>query len=84
MVEETVILKRWKSPSIIEALQYPNALRMVIFCSAIFFKFRVINKRMQLYGQQIDKGEKKGTEDLLNVKVNHLCDYRYSFLVTQS
>jgi hypothetical protein len=57
---------------------------MVIFCSAIFFKFRVINKRMQLYGQQIDKGEKKGTEDLLNVSVFLFTNYRYSFLVTQS
>jgi len=49
-VEENTILKRWKSPSIIEAMQYPNAFRMIIFCTAIFFKFRVVNKRMQLYG----------------------------------
>jgi hypothetical protein len=48
-IEEDMILKRWKSPSIIEALGYPNALRMLIFCSAIFFKYRVVNKRMQLY-----------------------------------
>lgn len=48
-IEEDVILKRWKSPSIIEALGYPNALRMLIFCTAIFFKYRVVNKRMQLY-----------------------------------
>lgn len=45
-IEENVILKRWKSPSIIEALQYKHALRMIIFCTAVFFKYRVVNKRM--------------------------------------
>jgi hypothetical protein len=48
-VEETMILKRWKSPSIIEALQYKHALRMLLFNVVIFFKYRVVNKRLQLY-----------------------------------
>lgn len=49
-IEETLILKRWKSPSIMEVLSLPNAFRMIIFVVAIYFKFRVVNKRMQLYG----------------------------------
>jgi hypothetical protein len=72
-IEESVILKRWKSPSIIEALKYKNALRMIIFCTAIFFKYRFVNKKMQLYGNQIDKdnnGEigKFKVEDILCVR----------------
>lgn len=62
-IEENVILRRWKSPSIVEALQYPNTLRMIIFCTAVFFKYRVVNKRMQLYATQI--GSNIG--DILNV-----------------
>ena len=53
-IEEQTILKRWKSPSIMEALNYQNVLRSVIFNTAIFYKFRVVNKRMQLYSDQID------------------------------
>lgn len=49
-VEDTFILKRWKSPSIMEVLQLPNSFRMILFVCAIYFKFRVVNKRMQLYG----------------------------------
>ena len=45
-VEENLILKRWKSPSIIEVLSLPNAFRMIIFVCAIYYKFRVVNKRM--------------------------------------
>lgn len=64
-VEEDKILKRWKSPSIIEALQYPNVLRLIIFNTAIFFKFRVVNKRMQIYSDQIDSF----TSNLLHVTI---------------
>ncbi len=53
-VEENLILKRWKSPSIMEVLSLPNAFRMIIFVCAIYYKFRVVNKRMQLYGNIID------------------------------
>ncbi len=45
-IEENIVLKRWKSPSIMEALQLPNAMRMIIFVIAIYFKFRIVNKRM--------------------------------------
>lgn len=45
-VEENFILKRWKSPSIMEVLSLPNAFRMIIFVCAIYYKFRVVNKRM--------------------------------------
>ncbi len=45
-VEENLILKRWKSPSIMEVLSLPNAFRMIIFVCAIYYKFRVVNKLM--------------------------------------
>ncbi len=48
-IEEKHILKRWSSPSIIEALQLPGALRWIIFCTAVFFKYRAVNKRIQIY-----------------------------------
>ena len=67
-IEENVILKRWKSPSIVEALQFPHALRMIIFCTAVFFKYRVVNKRMQLYASQVGAN----TGDILNVRINLL------------
>jgi len=47
---------------------------MIIFCTAIFFKYRVVNKRTQLYGNQIDKKNNDGeswrfqVEDILNVR----------------
>ena len=53
-VEENLILKRWKSPSIMEVLSLTNAFRMIVFVCAIYYKFRVVNKRVQLYGNQID------------------------------
>ena len=56
-IEEKYIIKRWQSPSIIEALSLPTALRWVIFCTAVFFKYRAVNKRIQLYDDQIDAGE---------------------------
>lgn len=49
-VEETLVLKRWKSPSIMEVLELPNVFRMIVFVFAIYYKFRIVNKRMQLYG----------------------------------
>ena len=45
-IEESIILKRWKSPSIIEALYYPNVFNMILFATALFFKYRVVNKRV--------------------------------------
>jgi hypothetical protein len=45
-IEEKHILKRWQSPSIIEALQLPTASRWIIFCTAVFFKYRAVNKRL--------------------------------------
>ena len=45
-IEESTILKRWKSPSVIEALRYPRLLNMIIFATALFFKYRVVNKRI--------------------------------------
>lgn len=53
-IETHQILKRWKSPSIIDALNYQNVFRFLIFNIVIFFKFRVVNKRMQNYADQID------------------------------
>lgn len=53
-IEDHQILKRWKSPSIIDALNYQNVLRSLIFNTVIFFKFRVVNKRMQDYSDQIN------------------------------
>ena len=52
-IEEKFIIKRWQSPSIIEALSLPTAARWVIFCTAVFFKYRAVNKRIQLYDAQI-------------------------------
>lgn len=60
-IEDSAILKRWKSPSIIEALNYPHILRMLVFCTAVLFKYRCVNKRMQLYEIQI-----QGLGDYLN------------------
>jgi hypothetical protein len=48
-LEEDVILKRWESPSIVKALGYPNVIRMLIYQSVLFFKYRIVNKRMLLY-----------------------------------
>jgi hypothetical protein len=45
-IEEIYILKRWSSPSFIDAINFPNLVRMIIFCSAVFFKFRAVNKKM--------------------------------------
>ena len=45
-IEEKHIIKRWLSPSIIEALSLPTAARWMIFCSAVFFKYRAVNKRI--------------------------------------
>ncbi len=53
-IEEQKILNRWKSPSIMEALKYRNVIRSIILNTAIFFKYRVVNKRLQLYSDQID------------------------------
>ena len=52
-IEEEHILKRYQSPSIVEALRLTYALNMVIFCCAVFFKYRAVNKRMQLYDEQL-------------------------------
>ena len=52
-IEEKHILKRYQSPSIVEALRLTYALNMVIFCCAVFFKYRAVNKRMQLYDEQL-------------------------------
>lgn len=48
-MEEYVILRRWESPSLIKALQYNNVVRMLIYCTAVFFKYRIVNKRMIIY-----------------------------------
>jgi hypothetical protein len=81
-VEEYEILRRWQSPSIIEALCYPNALRLLVFCSALFFKYRVVNKRMQLYAVQIDFL----AGDLLNITfllASETIQILFGFLITR-
>ena len=52
-IEEKNILNRYQSPSIVEALRLTYALNMVIFCCAVFFKYRVVNKVMQLYNEEL-------------------------------
>jgi hypothetical protein len=51
LIEEKHVLKRYQSPSIVEALRLTYALNMVIFCCAVFFKYRAVNKRIQLYDE---------------------------------
>lgn len=48
-IEEKHVIKRYQSPSIVDALRVKHALKMILFCSAIFFKYRAVNKRIQLY-----------------------------------
>lgn len=62
-IEDTYILRRWRSPSIIEVINYHNVMRLIIFNTAIFFKFRVVNKRMQ------DFHEEFFTNDSLHVRI---------------
>jgi hypothetical protein len=45
-IEEKHVIKRYQSPSIVEALRLTYALNMVIFCCAVFFKYRAVNKRI--------------------------------------
>lgn len=45
-IEDTHILRRWRSPSIAEVINYHNVIRYIVFNTAIYFKFRVVNKRM--------------------------------------
>ena len=41
---ENKILKRWRTPSMLETLRLTGVLRMLICTTVLFFKYRILNK----------------------------------------